>query len=138
MDFALTDLAQQPSSVLLVGSALLAAGLSIVLGVTLHLIRSRKRGDARIQAVMPARVDLVDEPSAPPKVAPAPKIDLGAIDVRLEEVETQLERLHNRIDALVRQRETKVAVRSAGSPSAGGAQGSDEERALREMVARNR
>lgn len=137
MDIALADLMQQPSAVLLAGSALLAGGLSLVLGVTLYWIRARRRAVVRREERSATAIDVVDEVIVP-VTAPAPKVDLGAIDSRLEEVETQLERLHTRIDALVRQRETKVAVRSASSPSAGGSKGSDEERALREMVARNR
>lgn len=137
MDIALADLAQQPSAVLLAGSALLAGGLSLVLAATLYWIRARRRSAVQRQGRAATAIDVVDEVLAP-ALPPAPKIDLGAIDSRLEEVETQLERLHSRIDALVRQRETKVAVRSASSPSAGGSKGSDEERALREMVARNR
>lgn len=136
MDFALAGFAQQPSAVLLAGSALVAAGLSLVLAVTLYWIRSRRRADARPLA----EIDLVDEvrPVAPIMPIAPPKLDLSAIDVRLEEVEAQLERLHQRIDALIRQRETKVVFRSTSSPTAGGSKASDEERALREMVARSR
>lgn len=142
MEFVIERLTGQPTLVLLGGSAVLAAGLSILLGVALHVLRVRRlQAESRRRAVAAAaeaaahRVDLVD---CVPSRTSAPSVDLAAIDARLEDVEMQLERLHARIDAVVRQRESHVRRRPATPASAQSTGGSEEEKILREMVARVR
>ena len=147
MDLGISTLIDRPSLALLAGSALLAGGFSVLLAAVLFWIRSRRlareRAEARSEERPTPRLDLVDEAPAPTAdpvvtVEPRPRVDLGPIDLRLEEVESQLERLHARIDAIVRQRESRNVVRTFESLRREGSldEGSDEERALREMVAR--
>jgi hypothetical protein len=126
---------QLPPSALLLGSGLIALGASILVGAALMWLRRPRR--TVVEGPYAATVvDLVDEDAPPVVESMAP--ELRHIDSRLDDLETCLATLTERVDSLLRQRSepelrsTRVSAVEHGvdTPSA-------EFEMLRELAARN-
>lgn len=135
MDFWTETLVNAPRVTLVVGSALLALGLTVLLVASLQWLRRRNTRDLEVAPVITAGevLDVLDT-----RAEPTPDFDLTVFDERLDEIEERIESLHRIVEQLAVRgvRRPMAAPRTTPETGSAAIALTAEENELRALVAR--
>ena len=135
MDFWMETLVNAPRATLLVGSALFALGLTVLMVASLQWLRRRNAREIEVAPEVAAG-DVLDILDTQAEVSPT--MDLTVFDQRLDEIEERIDSLHRIVEQLAVRgvRRPQAAPRTTPETGSAAIAPTAEENELRALVAR--